>query len=249
MIAVALLLLRTSRSRVHALVDLLAGAVVAGAYLAIIGYLYHAPALYTVPGYSSMALHTAIGHLLLGTGVFLARPDRGLMRLIMNPRAAGATARRLLPVAILAPVLLGCLEPPAVKLGLLAPGAADLLLVVAFVAIFAATILWSVARVDKVDAERRRLELAGRLADEQAKAEKRFRSLLESAPDATIVCDPQGQIILVNAQFEQLFGYAREEMVGKPVEMLLPERFRADHVGHRSAFHRASAVPAHGIGR
>ena len=173
LIAVALLLLRTSRSRVHALVDLLAGAVVAGAYLAIIGYLYHAPALYTVPGYSSMALHTAIGHLLLGAGVFLAQPDRGLLRLIMSPRAAGATARRLLPVAILAPVLLGCLEPPAVKLGLLAPGAADLLLVVAFVAVFAATILWSVARVDKVDAERRRLEriatlgeLSGALAHE-----------------------------------------------------------------------------------
>ena len=165
LIAVALLLLRTSRRRVHALVDLLAGAVVAGAYLAIIGYLYHAPALYTVPGYSSMALHTAIGHLLLGAGVFLAQPDRGLMRLIMSPRAAGATARRLLPVAILAPVLLGCLEPPAVKLGLLAPGAADLLLVVAFVAVFAATILWSVARVDKVDAERRRLERIATLGE------------------------------------------------------------------------------------
>ena len=158
LIAVALLLLRTSRKRVHALVDLLASAVVAGAYLAIIGYLYHAPAFYTVPGYSSMALHTAIGHLLLGAGVFLAQPDRGLVRLIVSPHPAGATARRLLPVAILAPVLLGCLKPPAVKLGLLTPGAADLLLLVAFVAVFVATILWSVTRVDKVDAERRSLE-------------------------------------------------------------------------------------------
>lgn len=165
LIAVALLLLRTSRSRVHALVDLLAGGVIAGAYLAIIGYLYHAPALYTVPGYSSMALLTAIGHLLLGVGVFLAQPDSSVLWLIMNPRAAGVTARRLLPVAILAPVLLGSLEPQAVKLGLLAPGAADLLLVVAFVAIFAATILWSVARVDKVDAERRRLERVAALGE------------------------------------------------------------------------------------
>jgi hypothetical protein len=89
LIAVALLLLRTSRSRVHPLVDLLTGAVVVGAYLAIIGYLYDAPALYTVPGYSSMALHTAIGHLLLGVGVFLAQPDCGVSRLIMSPRTAG----------------------------------------------------------------------------------------------------------------------------------------------------------------
>ena len=248
-IAIALLLLRTPRTRLGVLIDLLAGVVVAGAYLAIIGYLYHAPALYTVPGYSSMALHTAIGHLLLGASVFLAQPDRGLMRLIRSPRAAGATARRLLPVAILAPVLLGYLEPQAVKLGLLPPAAADLLLVITFVATFAATILWSVARVDKVDAERRRLELAGRLADEQAKADKRFRSLLESAPDATIVADPQGRIILVNAQGEQLFGYAREEMVGELVEMILPERFRADHVGHRSAFHRAPQFRPMGSGR
>jgi PAS domain S-box-containing protein len=248
-IAIALLLLRTSRTRVGVLVDLMAGVVVAGAYLAIIGYLYHAPALYSVPGYGSMALHTAIGHLLLGAGVFLAQPDRGLMRLIRSPRAAGATARRLLPVAILAPVLLGYLVPQAVKLDLLAPTAAELLLVVAFITIFAATILWSVARVDKIDAERQRLELAGRLGDEQAKADKRFRSLLESAPDATIVADPQGRIILVNGQGEQLFGYARAEMVGQPVEMLLPERLRADHIGPRLAFHRAPQVRAMGSGR
>jgi signal transduction histidine kinase len=203
LIAIALLLLRTSVSHIHAVVDLLAGTVVAGAYLAIIGYLYHAPALYTVPGYSSMALHTAIGHLLLGSGIFLAQPDRGLLRLIMSPRAAGATARRLLPVAILAPVLLGCLEAPAVKLGLLAPGAADLLLVVAFVAIFAATILWSVARVDKVDAERRRLELAGRHAEEEATHLSRIATLGELSGALAHELNQPLTAILSNAQTAQ----------------------------------------------
>ena len=75
-----------------------------------------------------------------------------------------------------------------------------------------------------------------------------FEACSESAPDATIVCDPQGRIILVNAQFEQLFGYAREEMVGRPIEMLIPERFRADHVGHRSAFQRAPQFRPMGSG-
>jgi PAS domain S-box-containing protein len=248
LIAAALLLLRMSGRHVGLIVDLLAGAVVAGAYLAIIGYLYDAPSLYTVPGYSAMALHAGIGHLLLGAGIFLAQPDRGLMRLIMSPRAAGATARRLLPVAVFVPVLLGFAPVQAVKLGLLAPAAAGLLLIVAFVASFAATILWSVAAVDKVDAERQRLELAGRLAEEHAKADRRFRSLLESAPDAAIVADPQGRIILVNAQTEQLFGYAREALLGAPIEILIPERLRTAHVDHRAAYHRAPRVRPMGAG-
>ena len=239
LIAVALL---SFRHRTAPIIDLLAGTVIAGAYLAIAGYLYGAPALYTIPGYSSMAFHTAVAHLLLGAGVLLARPDRGLMRLITSPRAAGATARRLLPVAVLAPAALEYPLRWAAELSFLTPAAAALLLIVAFVAVFAATLLWSVAAVDKVDAERQRLELASRLGAEQAKADAQFHSLLESAPDATIVADAQGRIVLVNAQTERIFGYARKELLGEPVEMLIPEPLRAAHVGHRTAYQRAPQV-------
>ena len=249
LIAIALLLLRASGKGPRLAVDLLASAVAAGAYLAIVGYLYQAPALYTVPGYSSMALPTAIGLLLLGAGVLSAQPERGVMRLIASRRAAGATARRLLPVAIVGPVLLGFLRLQAAKLGLLAPAAGALVLVVAFVAIFVATILWSVAAADKIDSERRRLELDGRLVEEQAKSDRRIRSLLESAPDATIVADAAGRIILVNAQTEKLFGYAREEMLGQTVEMLVPERLRGAHAGHRAAYQRAPQLRPMGSGR
>ena len=63
-----------------------------------------------------------------------------------------------------------------------------------------------------------------------------FRQLIDSAPDAMVVMGQHGTIELVNIQTERLFGYARNELVGRPIETLVPERFRVAHVGHRSGF-------------
>jgi PAS domain S-box-containing protein len=63
-----------------------------------------------------------------------------------------------------------------------------------------------------------------------------FRQLLESAPDAIVGIGPNGRIVLVNAQTEKLFGYARDELIGEPVEKLVPERYHGAHAGHRSGY-------------
>jgi diguanylate cyclase (GGDEF)-like protein/PAS domain S-box-containing protein len=60
--------------------------------------------------------------------------------------------------------------------------------------------------------------------------------VIEFGPDGVVIADRDGRIQLVNAQAERLFGYAREELLGQPVEALLPERLRADHVAHRNGF-------------
>ncbi len=85
--------------------------------------------------------------------------------------------------------------------------------------------------------ERDRVQL---LASEQAARaeagiEKRYRKLLEAAPDAILEVDRQGRIVLVNAQVEKLFGYTRGELLGKPVEILIPGRFR-NHPAHRDIY-------------
>jgi PAS domain S-box-containing protein len=63
-----------------------------------------------------------------------------------------------------------------------------------------------------------------------------FRRLIEAAPDAMIVVDASGTMLFVNSQTERLFGHVQAELVGEPIEMLIPHRFRAAHVGKRAGF-------------
>jgi PAS domain S-box-containing protein len=87
-----------------------------------------------------------------------------------------------------------------------------------------------------------------RLLRQAEAAETQFRGLLEAAPDAVVIVDTQGAIQIVNRQTEVLFGYARAELLGKPVEVLLPERFRGRHAGHRSGYQHEPHTRPMGIG-
>lgn len=74
------------------------------------------------------------------------------------------------------------------------------------------------------------------------------KALLESAPDAMVVADRYGTIVVVNKQAEQLFGYRRDELVGKSLQMLLPARFREQHSHHMERFFASPSVRPMGTG-
>ena len=130
---------------------------------------------------------------------------------------AGAAPRWIVLARVPAGALDDAVAPLARSLG---TGAAALLVLMAAGA-------WLVGRywADRAQAERL-----------VRQSEARFRGFLEAAPDAVVVTDTAGRIALVNSQTERLFGYPRNALVGQPVEMLVPERFRQDHVGYRAGY-------------
>src|SRR6266498_1824339 len=85
-------------------------------------------------------------------------------------------------------------------------------------------------------------------AAQRERADEKFRGLLESAPDAMVVVNNQGEITLVNSQFEEIFGYPRNEIIGQSVEKIIPVRFQNIHPSHRTGYFHEPRVRPMGTG-
>jgi PAS domain S-box-containing protein len=84
---------------------------------------------------------------------------------------------------------------------------------------------------------------------QRKEAEDKFRLAVEAAPNGMVLTDPSGRIVLLNGEAEKLFGYTRQELLGEPIEKLIPPRLRANHADYRDGYSRKPEVRAMGAGR
>ncbi|KWO88030.1 hypothetical protein WM32_09525 [Burkholderia ubonensis] len=99
---------------------------------------------------------------------------------------------------------------------------------------------------DELERAKERLQ---REIGERKRAEEHFRQVVEAAPNAMIMVNGDGRIVLVNSQTEKVFGYARKELIGQGIDVLVPERFRPHHPDYRSTFLRDPRSRPMGAGR
>jgi PAS domain S-box-containing protein len=210
----ALLLGTSARLRLRLVSENLSILVLLAAYVAILGYAYDVSVLYAVGPYNSVALPTAILFVVLATGLELADAERGLMRVLTSPYAGGVAARRLLPLALLAPTAIGWLRLEGQHLGWYDTEFGVALMVVANATIFAAVILGTAGPLDNADQARRQEEAL-------RKSEERYRLIADNVTDVIVQLDLDGIRRYVSPSARRALGYAPEELVGQPIFAIL----------------------------
>ncbi len=238
--ALLFLNVETRRGRRPAQFLVLASALIA--LLAVVGYAYGVTYLYGLPAFIPMALNTALAFLALSLGILCARPDRGLMTLFTSESAGGSVARRLLPAAIIVPLVLGWLRWEGERAQLYGTRFGIALFTTAMIVVLALLVWRSALFLDRADKERQRVEEALRAS------EKRLAGILESAMDAIVTIDEDQRIALFNPGAEKLFGWPAARVIGQPLDLLIPERFQAAHREHVLEFRR-SGVSARAMGK
>lgn len=266
-----MVLVRTRRYGIANVLELLVASL---SLIAILGYLYSVESLYRIGPFSTVALHTALLFAVLCLGMLVVYPDKGFIRVICASSAGGYMMRRLLPAALLASIILGWLRWQGELRGLYDTSFGLALFTASNILVSGTLIVWIARRLHTTDLQRasaldalrqshNQLELrvqertseltqANQALEEQVEerrmAENRFRALLESAPDAVIIVNREGQIVLVNAQTEKFFGYSRDELLEQPVELLIPDEFRDRHPAHRNRYVADPHVRGMGLG-
>jgi len=183
-------------------------AVMAISMLSIIGYLYGAQQMYTIPGLTGIALQTAVMLLALGIGVVARVPDREPMRTALEPGAAGILVRRALPIVAGCALLIGGVRVSLQDRGMVDTALGTALQTVVEIGLLSVLLWWAAARVRTQERALRASEAEGRRQANQLEV------LVDTAAIAMHRVGPDGAILWANDAELHMLGYAREEYVG-----------------------------------
>jgi PAS domain S-box-containing protein len=191
-------------------------------FLQLLGFAYKLGSVESVFGianiYSQMNLMAVGQFLILGFGIIFVRPYQGIMAILLSHNSGGSLARRLIPPAILLPIVVGYLVGlGGANVGFNQAELGISLLVMATIILFAGIILMNASLMDKVDIDRKQAEQALRLNQLQLQA------ILDNTSAVIYIQDLEGKYILVNRQFEKLFHKSASEVVGNKPHRVLPE--------------------------
>ncbi len=190
-------------------------------WLGLSRYVFGAETLFVS---ADMAVHTALLILLLCTGALTLRPDAGIAALLASDGVGGGMARRLLPVAVIVPLVAGALTVHYERRATFSFEAAVAVFALCSIVAFVSFVWINAARGERADRLRRAAERALRLSEE------RHQLNFESALDGMIMIDRQGLVTGWNTQAEKMFGWPRAEVLGRELaELIIPERHRAEH--------------------
>lgn len=232
----SLLLLHGNSPRRHWLAQYLILTAAFVALLALVGYGFSISSLFRISAYTGMALHTAVAFIVLCAGLLFLHPDRGFMALMTAANLGGVMARRLILVAIGIPLLVAWVSIWGKRAELYDTEFEPVLLAVLIAYVYSGAIWWYAHSLNRMDADRKQ-------------AEEQFRLVVETSPNAIILVNTEGEISLVNERTQVLFGYEREELLGQPIEMLVPPSSHALHRRQRDAFFSEPAARPMGAGR
>lgn len=185
-----------------------------------------------------MAANTASGFLLLGAGLVAARPDIGLGALLCTDSAGGRLVRKLLPIGALISLLLIIVLTRLIAIEDRRPiDPREGIVLVATLLLVAVTYVGVRlgADLDRYDSARRK-SIADLLA-----SEARFRGIFEATAGGALLSDAAGTIVLANEPLARISGYPVAELIGQPMEMLFPHRYRQAHREQRAGLLRVPA--------
>lgn len=230
------LLFINEKTKGKTLIDVLTASAAGLTLLTFLAFLYKVEALQRLLPFTGSALHTIFGLFVLCGGLLFARAKDGFVAVFLSDTAGGLVARRLLPVAIFIPPLLGWFRLIGERRGLYEP-AFGIAVVATFLVVLLVTVIGRTATMlDSAESARRR-------------ADDRIRLVVEASPSAIVMVDGSGRIALVNKQTEKLFGYPRHELLDQPVEKLVPERYLPLHSNHRAGYIQSPVARSMGAGR